>query len=217
MQSGMSSLTLTSSTLYDEQIAKVNEAMGALNLDNLFFDDSKTSNIDTIIASIRTMKLKFDIDGVVLDYMQILNVNMKSSNVEQQMASVARRLKNLAMEMDIWIVALSQLNRNVDYPYPTIHRLRDSGQIAEAADMVICTFIAEKASNPRHRCYPEPFEQVSPIGTAMIDIVKGRKVGTAKFIVGFRSESTEFYELQTTPIKLNDGNDAPPNTGDCPF
>jgi replicative DNA helicase len=217
MQSGMSSLSLTTSSLYDEQVSKVQEAMNSLNLDNLFFDDSKTSNIDTIIASIRTMKLKFDIDGVVLDYMQILNVNMKSANVEQQMASVARRLKNLAMEMNIWIVALSQLNRNADYPYPTIHRLRDSGQIDEAADMVICTFIAEKASNPRHRCYPEPFEQVSSIGTAMIDIVKGRKVGTAKFIVGFRSECTEFYELQTTPMKENNGYDTPPSTGDCPF
>lgn len=214
MQSGITSLAITNSKLYDEQVLRVSDAIKSLNTQNLFFDDSKTSNIDTIVASIRTMKMKFGIDGVVLDYMQILNVNMKSSNVEQQMASVARRLKNLALEMDIWIVALSQLNRNADYPYPTIHRLRDSGQIAEAADMVICTFIAEKASNPRYRCYPEPFDNVSPIGTAMIDIVKGRKVGTAKFIAGFRSETTEFYELQNLP--QYERHDSKPND-DCPF
>lgn len=217
MQTGLSSLQLTNSKLYDEHCVRVSEAMQNLNVDNLFFDDNKTSNIDSIIASIRTMKMKFDIDGVVLDYMQILNVNMKSANVEQQMASVARRLKNLATEMDIWVVALSQLNRNADYPYPTIHRLRDSGQIAEAADIVICTFIAEKVQNPRFRCYPEPFEQVSIAGTAMIDICKGRKIGTAKFIVGFRSESTEFYELQSPPLKEDEGFHEPQSTNDCPF
>lgn len=212
MTSGIGSLQMATTQLYDAQAERVENAIQSLNVDNLYFDDNKTSNIDKIIASIRTMKMKYGIDGVVLDYMQILNVNMKSSNPEQQMASVARRLKNIALEMDIWILALSQLNRNIDYPYPTINRLRDSGQIAEAADVVISTYFAER--DPRHRGYPEPFEQVSESGTAMIEILKGRKIGTAKFIVGFRKETTEFYELDRLPE-----NEKPSggSTTDCPF
>ena len=81
------------------------------------------------------MKIKYDIKGVVVDYLQILNVNMKGSNKEQQMGDVARRLKNIAKELDIWVIALSQLNRDSMNPQPSLSRLRDSGQIAEAADI----------------------------------------------------------------------------------
>ena len=76
---------------YIEQIDK-----GVAKIDKLpiYFDDSSTSNIDKIIASIRSMKAKYDISGAVVDYLQILNVNTKSSNKEQAMGDVARRLKN---------------------------------------------------------------------------------------------------------------------------
>ena len=90
----------------------------------IYFDDRSTSNIDTIISSIRQMKLKNGIDGAVVDYLQILNVNMKGSNKEQQMGEVARRLKNLAKDLDIWIIALSQMNRDNLNPVPTLARLR---------------------------------------------------------------------------------------------
>ena len=75
------------------------------------------------------MKLKFGIDGAIVDYLQILNVNMKGANKEQQMGDVARRLKNLAKELDIWIIALSLLNRDNINPVATLARLRVRGQI----------------------------------------------------------------------------------------
>lgn len=206
MRSGISSLNILQNPLYDAQAMKVEEGMSTLPMERLFFDDSPTSSIDSILASIRTMKLKHDIGGVVVDYLQILNVNMRSSNTEQQMASVARRLKNLAIELGIWILALSQLNRNSDNPFPTLARLRDSGQIAEAADNVIFVYRPEASGSGRVRKYPEPFEQASIEGTALIDVAKGRNIGIFRFLCGFRSLTTEFYELSTVPGREDTGN-----------
>lgn len=204
MRSGVSSLALMQRPLFDIQAANVDAGMASLPMDRLFFDEKTTSGIDSILASIRTMKLKHGIGGVVVDYIQILNVNMHSANVEQQMASVARRLKNIALELDIWVLCLSQLNRDRNNPYPTLARLRDSGQIAEAADNVMFVFRPEE-SNCAVKKYPEPFEQATISGTAMINVAKGRNIGTFRFLCGFRKETTEFYELSTIPQREESG------------
>lgn len=167
--------------------------VGVNKIQNLpiYFDDNSTSNIDKIISSIRTMKMKYNISGAVVDYLQILNVNQKSQNKEQAMGDVARRLKNLAKELDIWIIALSQLNRDSSNPIPNLNRLRDSGQIAEAADIVMFVYRPEVYN----KFYPEPFANYSTKGTAMIDIAKGRNIGLLKFICSFDAKTTHFSEL----------------------
>ena len=186
------------SRLTDSQIQAIDKRIGKLSGKSIYFDDRSTSNIDTIISSIRYMKLKFDIDGAIIDYLQILNVNMKGANKEQQMGDVARRLKNLAKELDIWIIALSQLNRDTMNPVPTIARLRDSGQIAEAADVVILVYRPEYYDKSRR--YPDPFSNASTEGTAMIDIAKGRNIGILRFICGFNAATTCFFNLDSVPL-----------------
>ena len=96
MESGIPSSQIMYSRLTGSQIQEIDKGIGKLSGKGIYFDDRSTSNIDTIISSIRYMKLKFGIDGAIVDYLQILNVNMKGSNKEQQMGDVARRLKNLA-------------------------------------------------------------------------------------------------------------------------
>lgn len=164
----------------------------------IYFDDRSTSNIETILSSIRMMKIKYGIKGAIVDYLQILNVNMKGTSKEQQMGDVARRLKNIAKELDIWVIALSQLNRNADNFKPTIARLRDSGQIAEAADMVILVCRPEVYGTDKRYPY-EGFQGCETKDTAMIDVAKGRNVGLMQFIVGFRKENTNFYDLDDVP------------------
>ena len=112
------------------------------NLD-VFFDDRSSSTIDAIIASIRTMVIKKHIDGAIIDYLQILSVNTKVRNTEEQLAEIARRLKNLAKELDIWIMLLSQLSRDTQNPEPTLSRLRGSGQVNEAADTTVLIYRPE--------------------------------------------------------------------------
>jgi replicative DNA helicase len=142
------------------------------------------------------MKIKYGIKGVIVDYLQILNVNMKGANKEQQMGDVARRLKNIAKELDIWVIALSQLSRDSQNPAPSIARLRDSGQIAEAADMVILIYRPEIYGKK----YPDEFSDKSTENTALIDVAKGRNTGLMKFLVGFDSKTTNFYEMDRVPI-----------------
>jgi replicative DNA helicase len=198
MESGIPSNQIMYSRLTDSQIQAIDKRIGKLSGKSIYFDDRSTSNIDTIISSIRYMKLKFDIDGAIIDYLQILNVNMKGVNKEQQMGDVARRLKNLAKELDIWIIALSQLNRDTMNPVPTIARLRDSGQIAEAADVVILVYRPEYYDKSRR--YPDPFSNASTEGTAMIDIAKGRNIGILRFICGFNAATTCFFNLDSVPL-----------------
>ena len=163
---------------------------GLLNLP-IYFDDKSTSNIDIIISSIRTMVAKHRIEGVVIDYLQILNVNMKGVNKEQQMGEVARRLKNLAKDLGIWIIALSQLNREQSGHMPTLNRLRDSGQIAEASDIVVLLYRPEVYG----ATYPEPFKEYPVEGTAMVNIAKGRNIGLKSFLLTFESSVTRFGNL----------------------
>lgn len=198
MESGIPSNQIMYSRLTDSQIQAIDKRIGKLSGKGIYFDDRSTSNIDTIISSIRYMKLKFDIDGAIIDYLQILNVNMKGANKEQQMGDVARRLKNLAKELDIWIIAFSQLNRDTMNPVPTIARLRDSGQIAEAADVVILVYRPEYYDKSRR--YPDPFSNASTEGTAMIDIAKGRNIGILRFICGFNAATTCFFNLDSVPL-----------------
>lgn len=191
IESGISASDIMYSKLNTEQFEQIDAGIGKIYDKPVYFDDRSTSNIDTILASIRTMKLKYGISGAVVDYLQILSVNMKGSNTEQQMGEAARRLKNLAKELDIWIVALSQLNRDNINPVPTLARLRASGQIAEAADVVMLIYRPELYG----KYYPDPFQNADTAGTAMIDIAKGRNIGLMKFLVRFDACTTHFMEM----------------------
>ncbi len=196
MESAIPANQIMYSRLTSSQIQAIDKGIGKIEGKGIYFDDRSTSNIDTIISSIRYMKLKYGIDGAIVDYLQILNVNMKGANKEQQMGDVARRLKNLAKELDIWIIALSQLNRDTMNPVPTLGRLRDSGQIAEAADVVILIYRPEV----NKKSYPNEFSNVDTRGTAMIDIAKGRNIGLLRFICGFNAATTCFFNLDSVPL-----------------
>lgn len=159
--------------------------------DLLALDDRFSASFDNICRSIRTSHYLRHIQGVVVDYLQILSASQQVSNREQFMGEVARQLKNLAVELNIWIIALSQLNRDPKAPLPNIDRLRDSGQIAEAADRVLLVYRAEAAGT----AYPFPYEKVDPHGTALVSLVKNRNGQTQRFFTAFSAQQTLFSPL----------------------
>ena len=121
------------------------------------------------------MKNRYDIKLVVVDYLQILSTNRKVQNNELFMGDVARSLKNIAKELGICVLALSQLNRAAGDGQKGINRIRSSGQIAEAADTVMII----KRDN-------KDLEEVVDGRTAHYDTVtikieKGRNIGTGEF------------------------------------
>lgn len=109
----------------------------------IFIDDAASPDIRHVQATLRMWKRKFDIKIAIVDYLQLLSDTTKSGNREQEIASISRKLKGLAKELNIPVIALSQLSRAVETrgssKRPMLSDLRESGAIEQDADMV--TFI----------------------------------------------------------------------------
>lgn len=195
MRSGIQSKKILRKQMSYEEIAIVDKAMESIDMSKLYLDEKSTSTLESIVMSIRKLWMKHGIKGAIIDYLQLVKISNKSLNREQGVAEVARVLKNLAKELDIWIIAISQLSRNPQSPVPTKARLRDSGQIEEAADIII--LIYRPKDNDR---FPEPYAGKSTVGTAMINIAKGRNIGEYSFLCGFKADNTLFYPLDESQI-----------------
>ncbi len=171
----------------------VDTAMRRLPGDRLYFDDDSLSGLDDILVSIRMMKARYGIDGAVVDYLQILGNNAQGARMtrEQILGDAARRLKNIAKELGIWVMALSQLSRSKESHEPTLDRIRDSGQIVEAADTVMLIYRPEAVEG-----HPQ-FEQDRTMdihGKALVKVAKGRNTGTYDFFCDFDGKTTTFSD-----------------------
>jgi len=122
------------------------------NNPNLFINDSSMLNIFELRTQARRMKVQFGIEIIFIDYLQLIRSGdkLKSGNREQEIANISRSLKALAKELDIPIIALSQLSRKVEDRYrgnehrrPQLSDLRESGAIEQDADMVAFVYRPE--------------------------------------------------------------------------
>lgn len=208
---GLTSKSILNEEMADDVFKTFNVGVGEIMQwgDRIFFDDNSTSGIDTILSSIRTLVMQKGVKVAVIDYLQILTVNMRAANKEQMMGDVARRLKNLARELDITIVALSQLNREGENndPMPTMSSLRDSGQICEAADVVLLVYRPQYYNEVRGMSisYRGAWKDVDTRGTAQIILAKGRNIGVGDFVCGFSAENTLFYDVDPVMLKRVSG------------
>jgi replicative DNA helicase len=191
-EAGISSKEILTQRMEADKVKHVADYTYRLSSAPIYFDDSSSANIGSITRSIRNMQRRYNVNLVVIDYLQLISSPARGENREQQVAAIARTLKNTAKELSVCIVLLSQLSRNEKHK-PSLSRLRDSGQIEEAADVILLTYRPEMYGI---RQYEEPFENYSPYGTAMIDIAKGRNIGTHQFIASFRKEQTLFTDYR---------------------
>lgn len=178
--------------LSDWQMNELSQALKQTDGLPIYFDDESTISFDSIVASIRMNVKRLGVKLVGIDYLQILaSTGNGSSNQEQFLGMVCRKLKNLAKELQICIVALSQLARNINDPKPTLSRVRASGQIVEAADTVVMIWRPSEYG----KGYDE-FPAVPTQGTAELIIGKGRNIGTFSTIVAFDKETTSFSNYE---------------------
>jgi len=176
---------------YDE-IEKV-KIKGTLNKlgKTKFFMDSTTSSLTQIVNKLRKWKIRDGLDVAIIDYLQLVQCSIKG-NREQEVATIARTLKNTAKKLGITIVALSQLNRALamrEDKRPTLSDLRESGEIEQAADTVIF-------------CYREEYYlNVSNTDTqeAELIVAKGRNVGTGVAKIKFKPELTKYISEGDIP------------------
>lgn len=148
----------------------------------IYFDERSKTTFSGICRSIRKMVKTFKVRMVFIDYLQILANGGRLDSREQIIGDMARDLKRLAVELDVCIIALSQMSRqtgrekNVN---PTISRLRGSGQIEEAADIVVLVWSDDQKNE-----------------TTNVAIAKGRNIGLATERVRFDRRLSRFMDYQ---------------------
>jgi dnaB-like helicase N terminal domain len=112
---------------------------------NVYIDDTPSISIEDLIKKAKIMKLEYNIDILFIDNLQLICYN-KAPNREQEVSFIVRSLKDLAKELDIPIIVLSQLSRNVEQRIdkrPILSDLKDSGTIEEVADDVLFLYRPE--------------------------------------------------------------------------
>lgn len=179
----------------------------------LFIDDTPQLSVFELRAKCRRLKQQHDIQMVFIDYLQLMTTGGENKgNREQEISNISRSLKSLAKELDIPVLALSQLSRNVESrpgsKKPILSDLRESGAIEQDADMVIFIY------RPEYYNITDDGEGNSVKGLATINIAKHRNGKLGDVDLKFIGQFARFTELDGSrePVKEL----SPNNTFDLP-
>ena len=166
-----------------EKWSRVVEAASKVNNLPLYFDDAPVITVTDIRAKSRRLKSAKNLDLIIVDYLQLMQSSSRD-NRQQEIAEISRNLKNLARELKVPILALSQLNRAAEAredKRPRLGDLRESGAIEQDADIVMMLYRDD---------YYNPGTDVP--GVAEVNIVKNRTGMTGKVELFFSKEFTQF-------------------------
>jgi replicative DNA helicase len=147
----------------DDDFPRIGRAMGVLSEAPIFIDDSPNSNIMEIRTKARRLKMEHNLGFLVLDYLQLMDSGGRQENRVQEISEISRALKQISRELDIPVLAISQLSRAVESRSPAIPKLadlRESGAIEQDADIVM--FIYRKVKDKSREC-PEAEKHIAEI------------------------------------------------------
>jgi len=168
----------------------------------VYVDDTPAISIFEFRAKCRRLKQKYDIQAIVIDYIQLMTGSKDSGNREQEVSNISRSLKSIAKELDIPIIALSQLNRSVEMrsgnKRPQLSDLRESGAIEQDADLVL--FI----HRPEYYGIDVDEEGNSLKGVAEIIVAKHRNGPTGDIHLKFVREFAKFVDMDDTLAMVDD-------------
>lgn len=174
--------------LTDEDLAKLAETSGELSQAPIYIDDTAGMKIVDLRAKCRKLKLEKNIGLVIVDYLQLIQGSGKASGREQEIAEISRSLKILAKEINVPVIALSQLSRAVEARpdhRPMLSDLRESGSIEQDADIVMFLY--------RDDYYNEDSEKKN---IAEVIIAKQRAGSTGTVELAWLGNYTKFANLE---------------------
>jgi replicative DNA helicase len=169
--------------LNSDDMQKLIDAGGLLRNAKLFIDDTPGQGMLRIAANARRLKLRHHIKAVFVDYLQLIEPDNRRDSRQEQVALISRRLKHLARELQIPVVALAQLNRSSEDRQgnkPRLADLRESGSIEQDADTVVLL----------HR--PELYEPGQHEGTVELIIAKQRNGPTGEITLTYLKQFMRF-------------------------
>lgn len=181
------SMKLRTGQLGSQLWQKVVHAASKMYKAPIFIDDSGQLTVTDIRAKCRRLKRQHGLDLVIIDYLQLMTGSARE-NRQQEIAEISRSLKNLARELDLPIVAVSQLNRSLEAredKRPRLGDLRESGAIEQDSDVVMFIY--------RHEYYHPEAQDTK--GLAEVIIAKHRAGSTGRVDMTFLPEFTLFADL----------------------
>jgi len=191
----ISSTKLRTGNLENYELQQVQTAIERLGEAKIFIDDTPGINIFELRAKCRRLKMQHDIQLVIIDYLQLMSGNTENNraNREQEISSISRALKGLAKELNVPVIALSQLSRAVEVrggaKRPQLSDLRESGAIEQDADIV--SFIYR----PEYYGILEDEEGMSLKGVTEIIVAKHRNGPTRTVKLRFEADFGKFSDL----------------------
>lgn len=184
--------------LEDHEFQQLHAKIGKLAEAPLFIDDTPALSIFEMRAKCRRLKAQHDIQLVVVDYLQLMTTggeSAKGGNREQEISTISRSLKSIAKELNVPVIALSQLSRAVETrggdKRPQLSDLRESGAIEQDADMVL--FI----HRPEYYGFTQDAEGNSTAGVAEIIIAKHRNGAVGSVNLRFIDRLAKFCDLDS--------------------
>ena len=207
---------LRNGSIADHEWAQLIHRTTQLSASKIFIDDTPAITMLELRAKARRLKSQHNLDMIVIDYLQLMSgdAGKGGGNREQEIAGISRALKQLAKELDVPVMALSQLSRAVETrggdKKPMLSDLRESGSIEQDADMVIFLYRPEyyeitqdEMGNPTH-------------GTAEVIIAKNRHGSLETVTLQFVGKYTKFQDMDEAGFSAgNTGYDSGfPNAND---
>ncbi|WP_035873431.1 replicative DNA helicase [Cucumibacter marinus] len=204
-QAGISSSDIRRGNIHESQFGQLVTASNSIADAPLYIDDTGGISISQLVARARRLKRQKGIDLIVVDYLQLLSGSRRSSdNRVQELTEITTGLKALAKELDVPIIALSQLSRQVEAredKHPQLADLRESGSIEQDADVVLFVYREEyyhqnrqpKPGTEDHLKWLAEAEEVH--GKAEVIIAKQRHGPTGTVELAFEAELTRFSNL----------------------
>ena len=183
--------------LDNHEFVQLNERIKKLSSAPLYIDDTPALSLFELRAKARRLKENQKVELIIIDYLQLMSGGPDGKgNREQEISTISRGLKSLAKELDIPIIALSQLSRQVENrpgntKRPQLSDLRESGAIEQDADMVMFIYRAE------YYKLMEDENNVSTAGRAEIIIAKNRHGALEDIHLRFIGQFAKFADLDT--------------------
>jgi replicative DNA helicase len=205
-ETGISSEKIKNGKLEDHEWYQLETKIQALSEAPLYIDDTPALSIFEFRSKARRLVQNHKIELIMIDYLQLMTGPPEANNMrEQEVSAISRSLKAIAKELNVPIIALSQLNRAVETragnKRPQLSDLRESGAIEQDADIV--AFI----HRPEYYGFFEDEDGNSLIGIAEIILAKHRNGAVGEVKLRFRKEEAKFYDLEDPGILQHQSGD----------
>jgi replicative DNA helicase len=189
MEAKIDSWKLKTGKLNDEEMTKLTQAYGRLADANLFIDYTPALSITEMRTKARKLQIEKKLDMIIMDYIQLADPGRRTDSRVQEVSYISQGLKNIARELQLPVIALSQLSRAVEQrgeKRPQLADLRDSGAIEQDADIVMFLYRVEED------------DELLPEGkrTIKCSLAKHRSGPTGDFDFIFKANELKFYEIE---------------------